>query len=358
MTVYGSRRVCASGRVDGCDGGRGVRVVALPSPAGKHSGPLLLQLLAAAHAVALGDYDVVHLHASENGVALPLLRLRYPVVATSHGPAWRRAKWGRVASRLMKASERLFVRLADAATAVSRVEAERLSQLYGREVRYVPNGVDADEPADAEAAGALVARLGLEPGRFVLFASGRMDPTKGCHTLLRALRRLERPPATLVLGDLGHAPAYDDELRSLAAGLPVLFQPRIQDRGALLGLMAGCGALVFPSEFEGMSIVLLEALAVGAAVLASDIPENVDVLPPGTPVFRVGDDGDLARALAGVLAWDPAERAAHAAEAAEWARVRFSWDPIAARYSRLYEEVCAAYHRRVPLPHRTRRLAG
>jgi hypothetical protein len=53
---------------------------------------------------------------------------------------------------------------------------------------------------------------------------------------------------------------------------------------------------------EAMSMMLLEALAVGAVGVASDIPENTPILPPGYPTFAAGDAAALARQLAVVLA--------------------------------------------------------
>ncbi len=282
VTVYGSRRVCASASV------AGVRVISLPQPQAKHLGPVVLQLLASAHALLCGRYDVVHVHASENGFVVPLLRLRFPVVTTNHGPAYEREKWGELARKLIRANERFSVEAATVATAVAAVQAGQLTHRYGREVVHVPNGVDLSLPPDEEGARRLLAAHGLEEGGYLLFAAARVDPTKGCHTLIEALRGMDDRPPLLVLGDLGHAAGYEERLRSLAADLPVTFAPRIDDRGVVLGLLALCRAFVFPSTVEAMSMMLLEALGVGVVGVASDIPENTSGLPPGYPTFRAG----------------------------------------------------------------------
>ena len=67
----------------------------------------------------------------------------------------------------------------------------------------------------------------------------------------------------LVVGDLGHAPGYEERLRELAEGLPVTFVPRLDDKAVLLGLLQHCRVFVFPSTVEAMSMMLLEALAEG-----------------------------------------------------------------------------------------------
>ena len=336
VTVYGSRLICASKVVDG------VRVLALPAMAHKYLGPVLLQLAGAVHALLCGDYDVVHLHGAENGFVVPLLRLRYPVVTTNHGPAYLREKWSGPARALIRAADGLSVRPATRATAVSAVQAAELSRRYGREVVAIPNGVDLDEQVDEEGAERLLAGLGLHPGEYLLFAAARVDPTKGCHTLVEALRRIPDPPPLLVVGDLHHAPGYEERLRGLARDLPVTFVPRLDAKPVVLGLLRGARLFVFPSEVEAMSMMLLEALCQDAPTLASDIPENTSILPPGFPVFRTGDAEALAAGLTRLLTADPEARRREAAAARDWVSARYGWDEIARSYDALYREAVAA----------------
>jgi glycosyltransferase involved in cell wall biosynthesis len=338
VTVYGSRLVCASDMV------AGVRVLALPTLAHKYLGPVLLQLAGAAHALACGDYDVVHLHGAENGFVVPLLRLRYPVVTTNHGPAYLREKWSGPAKTLIRAVDGISVRRATRATAVSAVQAQELTRRHGREVIAIPNGVDLDEPVDDEGAERLLAGLGLRPGEYLLFSAARVDPTKGCHTLLEALRRLPEPPPLLVVGDLFHAPGYEARLRTLALGLPVSFVPRLDAKPVVLGLLRRARLFVFPSEVEAMSMMLLEALCQEAPTIASDIPENTSILPPGVAVFRTGDAEALAAGLQQLLAADAEVRGAAAAAARESVAARYGWDEIARSYEAVYREAAATAH--------------
>lgn len=340
VTVYGSRLACRSGWVGG------VRVVALPAVRRKYFGPVLLGLTCAFHVLARGPAGVIHLHGAENGFVLPLLRLRFPVVTTNHGPAYLREKWSGPARALLRAVDGVSVRLATRATAVSAVQAADLTRRYGRPVAAIPNGVEADERVDEDGARRLLDELGLRPGAFVLFAAARVDPTKGCLTLLQAVRQLDDSPPLLVVGDLHHAPGHESELRGAAEGLPVTFVPRLDDKAVLFGLLRTAVLFVFPSTVEAMSMMLLEALDQEANVLASDIPENTTVLPEGSPTFRAGDADDLARCLRALLERSAADRAAERAAAREWVRKRFGWQEIAARYESEYRE---AAHVRTPV---------
>lgn len=298
---------------------------------------------AAGHSVTVyGSYDVVHVHGAENGFVVPLLRLRYPVVTTNHGPAYLREKWSGPAKALIRAADGLSVRPATRATAVSAVQAEELTCRYGREVVAIPNGVDPDEQVDEEGAERLLAGLGLVRGEYLLFAAAHVDPTKGCHTLIETLGRLREPPPLLVVGDLHHAPGYEERLRGLARGLPVTFVPRLDAKPVVLGLLRGARLFVFPSEVEAMSMMLLEALCQNAPTLASDIPENTSILPPGFPVFRTGDPGALAAALTVRLAAAPEALRGDAAAAREWVSARYGWDEMARSYDAVYREAVAA----------------
>ena len=112
---------------------------------------------------------------------------------------------------------------------------------------------------------------GIE-GPFVLFAARRVMATKGAHTLLEAIGRLAAPPTVVVLGELDHLPAYTRRLRALARGCDVHFLGYVADKPLLLGLVAAAELFVFPSETEGMSIMLLEVARVGTPIIASSIP--------------------------------------------------------------------------------------
>ena len=291
------------------------RVLALSTVAHKYAGPVLPQLAGAANALPRGDYDVAHVHGAGNGFVVPLLWLLYPVVTANREPAYLREKWSGPAKAMIRAADGLSVRPATRATAVSVVQAAELSRRYGRQVVAIPNGVDLDEPVDEDGAELLLAGLGLRPGEYLLFAAARVDPTKGCYTLLEALARLPDPSPLLVVGDLFHAPGYTERLRPLARDLPVSFVPRLDAKPVVLGLLRGARVFVFPSEVEAMSMMLLESLCQETPTLASDIPENTSILPSGFPVFRAGSVDALAAGLTELLAADPDARRRDAAAA-------------------------------------------
>jgi len=233
--------------------------------------------------------------------------------------------------------ERGSVRWPNAATAVAAPHARRLAGEWGRPVQYLPNGIDSDERPDVACAEAMLHQIGLTSGSYALFAAARVDPTKGCLTLLRAWRLIGDPMPLLILGDLWHASGHETELRSAAEGMAVTFVPRIDDKATLLGLVASSRLFVFPSTVEAMSMMLLEVVSVGATVVASDIPENAEILPPSTPLFRAGDENDLARVIKETLRDSAATTGERGQHLAEWVRERYDWNRIAEDYLEVYK---------------------
>jgi len=107
-------------------------------------------------------------------------------------------------------------------------------------------------------------------------------------------------------------------------------------------------AFLLPSRMEGLSVALLEAMAYGLPVIASDIPENRELVDEcGGYLFRLDDVEDLRRVLRAVAA-DPAAAAETGRRARERVRARFDWDRVALETAAFYREVMAGAGRTSP----------
>jgi glycosyltransferase involved in cell wall biosynthesis len=332
ITVYCSARYTPADL-----GAPGVHLVRIPCLAGKHSHMTSVDLLAAWHAVLMGDYDLVHMHNIEASFILPLLKLRYKVVSTAHGWPYLDEKWSRVARTMIRLTEKPFALLSDAATSVCSRYAEYFEEKHGRQLAVIPNGVESFPVADKKAAGAILEKLGLNRNApFLLFAAGRIVPLKGCHLLLEAHRRLGLDIPVVIIGDLNQTREYREKLKAASNG-HVHFHPLVP-QPTLLGLLALARTFVFPSTREGMSMMLLEAASLGVPIISSGIPENREVLGPDAIYFESGSVEDLARAIRwGLDNTDVMVRIA--TETKRHLAWKLSWDRIAGQYERIYYEV-------------------
>jgi glycosyltransferase involved in cell wall biosynthesis len=236
--------------------------------------------------------------------------------------------------------------------------AYALSGLPSEKLRYIPYGVSTTlfAPATDAERSEMRARLGLEvEGPVVLFVGG-ISPRKGVHTLLAAFRRVLRshPDARLLL--VGPASKYGTEyLNGLKADLSRWkLEPQVRletgFRENVDEYMRAADVFVLPSEREGLPISILEAMASGLAVIASDIPEiagsEIDPDREGLLV-PAGDVGALAAALEAVIS-DPALGRRLGAAARARAEREFSDHVVDRSYLALYAELVKARNRFVP----------
>jgi glycosyltransferase involved in cell wall biosynthesis len=315
----------------------GIRFIRIPTFKGKRLKPISLGILSAFHALFLGHYDVIHMNGIENCFTLPLLKLRYRIVSTSHGSPGRMpaSKWNKTEHFLMQMMEYPFLYISDYPTVISTLESEYFSDRYKKKVVYIPNGVDLDIKVDQEAAKRYLEDLGLTPNAYLLFIAGRIIERKGCHLLLEAANQLNLDMPVVVIGDLEQVPSYSQKLKELSKNRRVIFVTPIADRSLLFGILELCKLFVFPSTAEGMSMMLLEAASIGVPMVCSDIPENKIVLGEYVTYFRSGDQCDLAKKINWALN-APDELLQLAQTLKHRVRSEYSWDSIASRYELLY----------------------
>lgn len=329
ITVYGYANYCRP-----AENYRGARVVTVNGSSRKNL-EMFSHMWMAAMETRRHTYDVVHIHSADPCILAWLPRARFGLAATSHGQAYVRRKWGAGARAMSRLAERFFIRVPDVKTSVSRPLADYYNARYGAGVRYIPNGIDFRDPPPAD----VVKRRGLEPGGYLFCSAGRVERTKGLSTLIGAYRRLERPLPLVVAG--GGAATDERYFAELKAARPagVRFEGFMTGED-LYALYAYARVFVFPSEYEAMSMALLEGLSFGTPTVFSDIPENRAVAEGMGFAFRVGDEVSLADTLRFVLD-HPGEAAQAGARAAAHVRSRHDWKAIASRYHEVYLELAS-----------------
>lgn len=312
-----------------------VELIRVPALQGKHTHATSLFLMSALHALTQRDFDLIHVHNVEACFVLPLLKPRYKVVATSHGQAYARDKWGRLAKTLIRAADWPYIRLADCVTSVSKPLAKYYASRYNKTVQYIPNGIgQEDTNIDLDAARDLLSSYKIQAGDYILLAAGRIIPTKGATILLEAHRTLATELNLLIVGDASQIPAYEKKLHQFSDSR-VVFSPPV-DKTILFGLAQLARFFVFPSTVEAMSMMLLEAASLGVPIVCSDIPENTSVLEGRALFFESGNAKDLADKLQWALE-NPEAMRDFAQQAEAWVKEHYSWDAIVEQYESLYQ---------------------
>ncbi len=310
----------------------GMRLVRLPTVRSKHFETVIHTLLSTAHA-STQHYDVVHYHALGPALfsALPRL-LGSKTAVTVQGLDWQRKKWGRLASTVLRIGERASVSLPNATMVVSQTLQRRYRETHGVEAFYVPNGGLLREPRLPRK----ILDWGLTPGKYILFL-GRFSPEKNCHLLVEAFEQIASqidPEVKLVMA--GAASYCDDYSRRLRthAGDRIRMLDWVSGE-TLDELLTNAMVFVLPSDLEGLSLALLDAMGAGLCVLASDVPENREVVDGAGFTFQRGSADDLADRLRFLIA-NQAAREAAGRTARKRIELEYQWQRVTEGIERVY----------------------
>lgn len=263
----------------------------------------------------LWKFDVIHLHFPFFGGAEAVLLLKalkkkkIRLVTTfhmdNHGRGFLKAFFIAysifVTDRILSLSDKVIVTSLDYAAHSS---AARVFALNRNKFSAIPPGIDTHKFSPRARDSELMRKLGLnEEDRIVLFVGGldRAHAFKGVDFLIEAWGELHLPLAKLLIvgqGDLRETYRHQAAICGLSDR--VVFAEPVEDR-VLPDYYNLADLLVLPSlnSAEAFGIVLLEAMACGVPVLASDLPGVRSVVKPGENgfVFQTGNKDDLKRKI-------------------------------------------------------------
>lgn len=251
---------------------------------------------------------------------------------------------GEAHSAGQKALKRAELARADAVTAVTGAIVDSLVRDYGIErslVRVVPNGADLPDPSSEEPeAGRWRAKYLVTALKPLWVVIGRLEEQKGHDVLFDALASLTKQGMdfTLIVAGEGSRRGWLEQ-QAVSRGL----SPRVQFVGQLHdvgGLLAAADGVLIPSRWEGLPLVLLEAMARGRPIVASAVGGVADALEDGVSGTLVppGDAGALAEAIEKLH--KHADRAWRMGRvAAQRVRERYTWPAVVDEFEAVYDEV-------------------
>ena len=283
---------------------------------------------------AFGKYNVVHIHAEGPAFFswLPKL-LGKRVIVTVHGLDWQREKWkSGFGSKFIKQGEKNAVKYADEIIVLSKGVHDYFRNQYGRETRFIPNGVNRPEIRKAEL---ITDRFGLTKDSYILFL-GRLVPEKGIRYLIEAFKNVKTDKKLVIAGGSSDTDSFMKELKELAKDdKRIIFTGFVQGQ-MLEELYSNAYIYTLPSDLEGMPLSLLEAMSYGNCCLVSDIQECTEVVEDKALIFKKSNVQDLQNKLQ--EACDRAEKIMELKQqAADYICKKYNWDDVVEETLKLYK---------------------
>lgn len=276
---------------------KGVRLKTAPTIKLRGISAMIASYTAALRA-SFSNADIVHFHAEGPCAALWIPKLfGKKCVATVHGLDWQREKWKRgPASKYIKTGEKVMAKYADKIIVLSESARTYFKDTYKRDTVLIPNGIDRPKHTAADK---ITKLFDLKKDEYICVVS-RLTPEKGIHYLIDAQNSVKPDKKLVIAGDTGDSDSTDSYtalLRKKAKDNPNIIFTGFISGDVLREIYSNAYAVCLPSDIEGMSLSLLEALAYGNALLCSDIPENTSVAKNHALYFKKSDTNDLAKKL-------------------------------------------------------------
>lgn len=320
---------------------KGIKLIPLPCPKNKFLETFLHTLIGVIVAKKFSP-DILHIHAIGPSLFTPIARLLgLKVVMTNHGPDYQRKKWGKLAKVILKLSEKSGSTWANDIICVSEAIAYHVKRKYNRYVNIIPNGVTIPKSMQS---GTTLEKYALTKGLYIL-SVGRFVPEKGFHDLVEAFNQistsngqsLEYNWKLVIVGCADHEDRYSVHLKKKADKNNNIILTGFLTGEPLQELYSHAGLFVIPSYYEGLPIVLLEAMSYGLSCIASDIPANKNVELSANRFFKAGDVKGITEKIQEYLAKPlcEEEKRGQIAMIAE----RYNWDTIANKTANVYKGV-------------------
>lgn len=314
---------------------KGIRLINLPSIPTKNLDAITHTFFSCVN-LFFKKIDVIHFHSIGPSSLIWLVKIlkpRTPIVATFHSQCYFHKKWGSFAKMYLKFGEWAICRLPDKTITVSRNLKKYAKDTYGINAKYVPNGVIKNEKQAPNE----IKKWGLDGGDYIISVS-RLIKHKGIHYLINAYNELKTNKKLVIVGDGAHTDEYVGMINKLSEKNKNIIFTGNQIGDALKELFSNAWLFVQPSESEGLSIALLEAMSYGVPVLVSDIPENLEAISDAGIIFKNKDYQSLRAEL---------EKAENNPELMEFLSNKgiervlkhYDWNNITAETLSLYEDV-------------------
>ena len=314
---------------------RGVNIINLPSFNTKNFDAITHTFISSLHAI-FGRYDIIHYHGVGPSLMSWIPRILSPrskVIVTFHCIDRNHQKWSSFAKLMLTAGEWTSCRFPHETIVVSKALQKYCQDKFNCPATYIPNGVSFNDFATEEK---FLAQYNLTRGNY-LIAVSRLIRHKGIHTLIEAYQKINTDKPLVIVGDGANTDDYVNYLKTLATDNKKIIFTGQKSGTELLTLFKNAYLFIQPSEAEGLSIALLEAMGYGVPVLVSDIEENLEAVGDWGLNFQNKNQLDLAKQLDYAVSNYPLiQKKAEVAK--RHVNREYNWQDIVGKTIALYQE--------------------
>ena len=267
---------------------KGIKRIVVPSLNTKHFDTISSSFLSILHIILnKKKIDIVHIHGIGPSIFAFIPRIfGIKTVVHIHALDWKSKKWGKFAKMYLKISEYSSIRFPNSSIVVSNLLRKYCKDKYKKSVMFVPQGIDPPRLKDPME----IFKLGILPKKYILYM-GRLVPGKGVHCLLEAFKLINSDLKLVIAGGASHTNKYAQDLMQNKSD-KIVFVGHVQGR-LKEELLSNAYIFCLPSELEGLSLTVLEAMSYGNCILVSDIPENLKAINEFGSSFKNRDYLDL-----------------------------------------------------------------
>jgi len=301
---------------------QGVKIITTPSIASKNLDSITSTFFACLDLIRR-KYDIIHFQSIGPASLLWLAKIFSPrtkIVFTFHCQDYYHKKWGRFAKFYLKFGEMVGNKLADEVLTVSESLAVYAREKYHNQAICIPSSAQISDLVPANE----IKQWGLAKDNYIV-SIGRLIGHKGIHYLIKAYQELKTDKKLVIVGEGSYTDDYVKELHDLAGDNKNIIFTGNQSGEILKELFSNAIIFVQPSESEGLSFALIEAMSYARPCLVSDIDSNREALASTGVFFKDRDYQDLRDKLQNLL--DEPDQLASIG-AAELARVKTEYDAV------------------------------
>ncbi len=311
---------------------RGVDIAVLPCIRTKYLETVTHTAISVISAT-LRRYDVVLVCNAANAFLTWVPRVSgKTVVLNVDGIERKRSKWSPAGKAFYRLGERLATWFPQCVVTDAKAIRSYYQSEYGFPTRFIPYGASTERQDTIST----LQELGLEDGRYLLYVS-RLEPENNAHLVIEAYKRSQVDEPLVIVGDAPYNQEYKRSLRASAEGANVRMP------GAIFGtgyreLLSHCLCYFQATEVGGTHPALIEAMGVGALVLANETPENREVLAD-TGILLPFAEPDLLAERVRDICQAPERFAEMGRLARDRIRRHYDWDQVVREYEDLFYEL-------------------